>query len=106
MITLPASLRIYLPILVVSLTVLSCYENIEKDMPHRDINTVKEAHAAELMAIRGVVGVYVGKTEDGGDCIYVMVAELTLEIRRQIPVDIEGHAVLIEESGEIIPMKK
>ncbi len=74
-------------------------------MPQRDINTVKEAHAAELMALPGVVGVAVGELEDHTPCILVMVVKLTKELEGKIPKTIEGHPVRIEESGEIRPMR-
>ena len=71
----------------------------------RDINTVKEAHVNELMALKGVVGVYVGVLDNGTPCIVVMVVKKTSEIEQKIPKQLEGHPVRIEESGEIKPMK-
>ncbi len=45
-------------------------------MARRDINTVLRDHDQELMAIPGVVGVYVGLLDDGKtSCLKVMVAE-------------------------------
>ena len=70
-------------------------------MPSRDIKTVMEAHVDELMAITGVVGVYVGETGDGIPCIKVMAARKTPELAKQVPEVLEGHPGLIHETGEI-----
>ncbi len=72
--------------------------------PSRSIDTVKEAHTSELMKIPGVVGVYVGETNDGKMYIGVMVKKETQELERQIPDTLEGYPVLIEETGEIKPL--
>ena len=74
-------------------------------MQLRDINDVKEAHTGELMAITGVVGVYVGKLDDGTPCIGVMVVKKMPELEQKIPKTLEGHPVVIHESGVIRPMK-
>src|SRR5690242_4281141 len=71
----------------------------------RDIDTVKEAHTPELMALPGVVGVYVGRTEKGEPCIGVMVIRKTEELVKKIPRSLEGYPVIIDETGEIRPMK-
>ena len=72
--------------------------------PRRDIDTVKEAHVRELMALPGVVGVYIGRTEKDEPCIGVMVVKKTPELERRIPASLEGYPVVIEETGEIRPM--
>ncbi|TAK66564.1 MAG: hypothetical protein EPO24_01370, partial [Bacteroidetes bacterium] len=69
----------------------------------KDINLVKEAHTEELMAIEGVVGVYVGALDDGTPCIGVMVVKLTDELKRKLPKELEGYPVRIEETGAIEP---
>jgi len=71
----------------------------------RDINTVKEEHTDELMAISGVVGLFVGETEEKIPCIRVMVVKKTAELEKKIPSKIEGHPVIIDETGEIKPLK-
>ncbi|HEY6192511.1 MAG TPA: hypothetical protein VI215_09345 [Bacteroidota bacterium] len=73
--------------------------------PRRDINLVKEAHSAELMALPGVVGVYVGALDDGKPCIGVMVVRKTRELEEKIPPVLEGYPVRIEETGKIKPMR-
>lgn len=73
-------------------------------MPFRDINEVMQAHTAEMMALSGVVGIYIGETEDGRACIKVMVREKTDELEQKIPKTLEGYPVLIDVTGEIKPM--
>jgi len=73
-------------------------------MPGRDIQTVMEAHVDELMAIEGVTAVAIGRLSDGTPCIQVYVVEKTDDLVRRIPTRLEGHPVVVEESGIIRPM--
>ena len=71
----------------------------------RDINAVLRSHDRELLAISGVVGVYVGALDDGKTpCLKVMVAAKTAELERAIPTTLEGFPVIIEVTGEIKPL--
>src|SRR5437762_12776478 len=75
--------------------------------PKRDINDVLRAHDKELLAIPGVVGVYVGLLDDGKtSCLKVMLAQKSAEAERAIPKTIDGYPVVIEVSGEIRPLDK
>lgn len=74
------------------------------DMPARDINLVMQDHTTELMALPGVVGVYIGARDDSSLCIRVMVVKRTAELEQEIPSNLEGHPVEIDETGEIRPM--
>ena len=75
--------------------------------PSRDINAVLRAHDKELLAIHGVVGVYIGVLDDGKTaCLKVMLAERSAEAERAIPKSIEGFPVVVEVSGEIRPLDK
>lgn len=71
----------------------------------KSIDEVITMNADSLMAISGVVGVYHGICEDGSSCVKVMVKIRTPEVERRIPRRLEGYHVVIEESGEIRPMK-
>jgi hypothetical protein len=99
-------------LLLTSSMIFGCKTQVkeEKDtlinMATRDINEVKEEHTAELMALPGVVGVYVGMQDNDTLCIRVMVVKLTDELRAKIPKTLEGHPVEIEESGEIRPLRE
>jgi hypothetical protein len=70
----------------------------------RDINEVLRSHDKELLALPGVVGVYVGALEDGKtSCLKVMLAQKSPETERAIPKSLEGYPVIIEVTGEIKP---
>lgn len=73
----------------------------EKAVPTRDIKTVMEHHAPGLMIIPGVVGVYLGETESGTPCIKILVAKKTSELTARLPESLEGHPVVVVETGEI-----
>ena len=75
--------------------------------PKRDINAVLAAHDKELLAIPGVVGVYVGTLQDRRTpCLKVMLARKTPESARKVPRSIEGYPVVIEINGEIRALGK
>ena len=86
------------------LLVLTCGQSMAQNgssSPKREINAVLAAHDKELLAIPGVVGVYVGTLEDRRTpCLKVMVAEKT-DSQRAIPGSIEGYSVVIQVTGEI-----
>ncbi len=98
--------------LCMSLTWFACEGEIkheESEMPQHDSNLqeitrVMEAHTAELMALPGVVGVYIGAREDSTLCIRVMVVEKTEVLAREIPTMLEGKPVEIEVTGVIRPL--
>jgi len=70
--------------------------------PKRDINAVLAAHDKELLAIHGVVGVYVGTLKDRRTlCLKVMLVRKNPETERRIPPVIEGYPVVTEVTGEI-----
>jgi hypothetical protein len=71
--------------------------------PARDINEVIRAHDRELLAIPGVVGVYVAVLDDGKTpCLKVMLAQHSAEAERAIPKTLEGYRVIVEVTGVII----
>lgn len=53
------------------------------------------------MAVPGVTGVGIGQ-HGGRPSIVVMVARLTAELAARFPQELEGHPVVVEESGEIV----
>ena len=74
--------------------------------PSRDINAVLADHDNELLAIPGVVGVYVGLMKDEKTpCLKVMLARKGADLERRIPRTLEGHPVGTEVTGEIRPLK-
>ena len=70
------------------------------------IAKVIEAHSAELMSRRGVVGVYEGARDDGSPCIRVMLREKTPDLEKSLPRELEGWPVEIDVTGEIRPMDR
>lgn len=86
----------------------SCGEHMAQNnspSPKRDINAVLRDHDTELLAIPGVVGVYVALLDDGKTpCLKVMLARKTPETERAIPKTLEGYPVVSEVTGEIRPM--
>lgn len=95
---------------MVSVQGVVCQANVGEDrkgqseMATRDIKEVMEAHTGELMAITGVVGVYIGALDDGTPCVKVMVIEKTPELKRKVPHVLGGYPVVIAETGEIRPL--
>jgi hypothetical protein len=70
-----------------------------------DISDVLDAHDDALMTISGVVGVYVGLLDDDETpCIKIMVVEKTPELEETLPKSLDGHPVVVEESGVIRPL--
>jgi hypothetical protein len=73
-------------------------------MPTQDINAVLRAHQDELMAIPGIVGIYVGLMDDEKTpCLKVMVVKKTQDLGNKIPKSLDGYPVVIEETGIIRP---
>ena len=99
--------RYYAPALFAFALILfaACRPNMTQTSspsPKRDINAVLAAHDKELLAIPGVVGVYVGVLNDGRTpCLKVMLAEKNHETERKIPQTLDGYPVITEVTGEI-----
>ena len=74
-------------------------------MPTKTIEEALKAHTDALMAISGVIGVGQGLL-DNTPCIKVFVVEKTPELQRQIPNVLDGHPVLIQQSGPIRALPK
>jgi len=94
--------------LVVSALLVGCEDAKKENMKNDsvDINAVKETHEKELMSNPGVVGVYIGQSENGKSCIVVMVKKKTPELEKKIPAIIDNCPVCLEETGEIKPLTK
>ena len=70
-------------------------------MTASDISRIIKDQADHIMAVPGVVGIASGLTNDGTPCILVLVTKDTAELRKHIPEQLEGHPVIIDETGEI-----
>ena len=99
--------RISVVAVVLALTT-ACQKNMAQNnspSPKRDINAVLRDHDKELLAIPGVVGVYVAVLEDGKTpCLKVMLARPSAETERALPKTLEGYPVVSEVTGEIRPL--
>ena len=60
---------------------------------------VLERHARIMLSLPGVVGIAEGDA-DGKPCIKIYVAKKTAQVVDQIPLDLDGWPVVVEESGE------
>jgi len=69
------------------------------------IDAVLRAHTDSLMRLPGVVGTAIGLC-DNAPCIKVLVARVTPDLRRAIPDSLDGHRVIIEETGVITPQQR
>ena len=77
----------------------------QETMSRREINAVLSDHDDTLMAIPGVIGVYVGLMKDEKTpCLKVMVVRKTRALERKIPKRLEGYPVVVEETGVIRPL--
>jgi hypothetical protein len=72
-------------------------------MPEKTIGAVLKEHTASLMALPGVLGAAEGRC-DGKPCIKVYVREKTPEVLKEIPAQIEGYPITIQETGIIRPL--
>jgi hypothetical protein len=73
----------------------------------RDINAVLAEHDKRLMAMPGVVGVYVGLLDDGKTpCLKVMLRQPDKKLEQSLPRMLEGYRVVPEVTGEIRPLAR
>ena len=66
----------------------------------KTIDQVLREHTDSLMALPGVVGTAQGLCDDK-PCIQVFVVEATEELLKQIPEEIEGYTVDVQQTGEL-----
>ena len=101
-----------LPIGVIVLTTLlgGCASPMSPSTPRdgrRDINAVLADHDDRLMAMPGVVGVYIGVLEDGTTpCLKVMLRQPDKKLEQSLPRVLEGYRVVLEVTGEIRPLSR
>ena len=70
------------------------------------INQVLRTHADLLMATPGVVGVAIGLLDDEATpCLKIMVAKLTRSLEEGLPKTLEGHPVVVQETGVFRPLE-
>ena len=69
-------------------------------MGKRTIEQVLQEHTDAWMAIPGVVGTAIGQ-QDGRPCILILAAADAEQIREKTPSAVEGHPLVIRDTGEI-----
>lgn len=82
-----------------------CNSEVKEPMKQKPIEEVLKAHTDHLMSIGGVLGTAIGES-DGKPCIKVYVVKKTKEIEQKIPAVLEGHKVVIEETGEFRALER
>ena len=73
-------------------------------MAKAPIDSVLRSHTDSLLRISGVIGTAIGAC-DSVPCIKVLVVAATPELQRAIPKTLEGHTVVIEETGVVRPQR-
>ncbi len=66
----------------------------------KTLTEVLEENRWRLLAVPGVVGVGRGKTEDGEDCVVILLREDDPRIRSQLPNELEHYPVRIKVTGK------
>ena len=69
-----------------------------QDMSQKTIEQVQEEHTDEWLALAGIEGTAIGLYE-GKPCIKVFSSVSAEQLEDKIPSSVEGHPVIIEESG-------
>ncbi len=98
-------LSFLLSILIVGSCTSNGRKSGETQVPQMTIKQVLEKYTSQWMAAPGVIGTGEGE-HNGKPCIKVFVTKKTAELEKKIPAQAEGYPVVIEETGEIKPMKK
>lgn len=71
----------------------------ESTMAKPDIEETLAKHTDRLMAIEGVVGTAIGEC-DGRPCIKIYVVRKTDRLLEELPTELDGFTVSVEETGE------
>ncbi len=101
--TLPAPMRSFFWLfvgIVIGAQPLHATGANETAMRHKTIDAVLSQHTPSLMSLPGVVGTAQSEC-DGTPCIKVYVSKKRPDLLRQIPSQIDGFPVVVEETGEI-----
>jgi hypothetical protein len=67
---------------------------------NRSVEQVFDTHRDSLLSIPGVVGAGIAKS-DGKPCIVIMVKEKSQYAEGQIPKELDGYKVIVQETGEL-----
>jgi hypothetical protein len=75
-------------------------EGITASAPIRE---VLKKNTDRLLAIPGVVGTAIGEAH-GTPCILVLVKQKDPAIEKQIPAELDGYPVVVQETGALRPL--
>ena len=89
---------------VFAVALAACGGDDEEPAEGRTIEQVLEERTPTLMAVSGVVGTGIGEC-DGSPCIKVFVETTTVAVTEEIPGEIEGYVVVVEETGPITALE-
>ena len=67
-------------------------------MRGRSIEQVFDSHRDSLLSIPGVIGAGIAKLDDKPS-IMVMVEKKTPDLEKQIPAQLDGYSVVVQETG-------
>ena len=73
---------------------------VVREMRSRSIEQVFDAQRETLLSIPGVVGAGIAKL-DQKPCIMVLVRAKTDSLLAQIPKELDGYKVIVEQTGDI-----
>ena len=91
-------------VIALSTFVVGCGTGSDEPAVGRSIEQVLADQTPTLMAVDGVVGTGIGECE-GIPCIKVFVATTTVAVTEEIPGEIDGYVVRVEETGPITALE-
>ena len=74
-------------------------------MPDKTIEWVFQKYTKKLISLPGVVGIAQGEFKNK-PCIKIYVTGKTQQLLQQVPSDLEGYMVIVEESGKFRALDK
>ena len=92
-----------------SLGIISCQDSTKLKKPDEQMKKVSieeviKSHTQELLAIKGVTGLYTGELDNGNQCIIIMIENDSARLKNILPKDIDSYPVKLEVTGKIKPM--
>ena len=64
------------------------------------LSEVLRRHTDRLMSIPGVIGI--GESaHDGRPCILILLSKLSADLQSQLPNEIDGFSVILQEVGDV-----
>jgi hypothetical protein len=101
-------MKAFLFIIVCAFVFTQCTAQVKDSskMQKKPIEQVLNENRDTLMAIPDVQGFFQGETENGNECIVIMIDSLTAENKGKFPDSLGGYPVKVEVSGKIKPLNQ